>query len=341
MATRGAASGEPTVAMVYVRQAVAALAPAQRAQVLAEAGIAQALLREPQARVAAAAFGALWMATARALDDEFFGLDTRRMKVGSFALLCHALARPAPLERALRQALRGLALLLDELHATLQVQGPVARVVLHDSAAPGAPQRRLFAHETLLVMVVGLLCWLAGRRVPLHELHLAAPKPAHASEHERMFCQARRYAMPATALVFDAALLAAPVRATPDSVASFLREAPVSVFLKRVPRRGMAEQARRCLQQAGPGLGLAGVARRLALSPATLRRRLQAEGCGWQQLKDEWRRDQAIHLLAHGRTSLAEMAEQLGFCDASALARAFRHWTGSAPGAYRAKAQPD
>jgi AraC-like DNA-binding protein len=117
-----------------------------------------------------------------------------------------------------------------------------------------------------------------------------------------------------------------------------LRGAPVSVFLKRVPRRGVADQVRRCLRQGPARLGLDSAARQLAMSPATLRRHLQAEGTGWRQLKDEWRRDRAIALLAHSPAPLAELAEQLGFCDASALARAFRHWTGSAPGAYRARA---
>ena len=60
-----------------------------------------ALLAQPTARVPAQAFARLWMAVAQALDDEFFGLDARRMKVGTFAMLCHALAGQATVGAAL------------------------------------------------------------------------------------------------------------------------------------------------------------------------------------------------------------------------------------------------
>ncbi|NEX00227.1 AraC family transcriptional regulator ligand-binding domain-containing protein, partial [Rhodopseudomonas sp. BR0G17] len=41
-------------------------------------------------RVSAAQFGALWLAVAETMDDEFFGLGGRPMRPGSFTLLGHA-----------------------------------------------------------------------------------------------------------------------------------------------------------------------------------------------------------------------------------------------------------
>src|SRR5262249_26821194 len=76
-----------TVSMHFVRAAVARLGRVERARVLAQAGIAEPLLDAAQGRVPAHAFSALWLAVSREIDDEFFGLDRRRMKVGSFALL--------------------------------------------------------------------------------------------------------------------------------------------------------------------------------------------------------------------------------------------------------------
>lgn len=331
------AGARPTVAMVFVQQAVAALAPAQREAALAEAGIVPGLLLRAQARVPAPAFGALWLAAARLLDDEFFGLDRRRMKVGSFALLCHAAAVPGPLLAAVRRALGGLALFMDDLQPRLLVQGGEARIELqHRDPAALDPTRRLFADETVLVMAYGLLCWLAGRRVPLRALALAHPRPVHHVEYAGMFCTTLHFGAAATAVSFDAAALAGRVRATPASVASFLRAAPVSVFLKRPPQRAWADRVRACLRQHGAAIGLAGAAQQLATSAATLRRHLAAEGTGWQPLKDEWRRSRAFELLASGRTPVAEVAATLGFAEASAFSRAFRHWTGSTPGAWRA-----
>ena len=98
------------------------------------------------------------------------------MKVGSFAMLCHALAGQPTLGAALRQALRGFELFLDDISAALRVAGGLASVVISNRIAAGplainpqdadALDARRFADETLLVMVHGLMCWLAYHYIP-------------------------------------------------------------------------------------------------------------------------------------------------------------------------------
>ncbi len=52
------------------------------------------------ARVSAQSYAALMKAVAQALDDEFFGRDSQRLKLGSFAMLCHAVMGCRTLRRA-------------------------------------------------------------------------------------------------------------------------------------------------------------------------------------------------------------------------------------------------
>ncbi|MGB7481170.1 MAG: AraC family transcriptional regulator ligand-binding domain-containing protein, partial [Burkholderiaceae bacterium] len=142
-----------SVAICFVQHALQAM-PARgldTAAVLRAAGIAPELLRLPDARVSAASYSALWREVARALDDEFFGQDTRRMKVGSFAMLCHAVIHCKTLEQALRRALDFFGLLLDDLGAVLELDDGSARLVLRPRNAAVPP--RIFAHETLLIML--------------------------------------------------------------------------------------------------------------------------------------------------------------------------------------------
>ena len=338
----------PTVSTAFVHSALRALAPEQRLAVLAETGIAADGLAQPGARVPAAAFARLWIAVARLLDDEFFGLDARRMKVGSFAMLCHALAGQTLVGPALQLALRGFGLCLDDIGLALRTGAGVATVSISNRIAPGrlgadAADARRFADETLLVMLHGLLCWLAGRRVPLARLDWGHPAPPHAEEYRRMFSPLIRFDAPATAISFDARVLQAAVTVTPAGLKAFLRDAPQSVFLKQVVSTGLSERARRQCRlalgrgDAAPTLALLG--RELRLSPATLRRRLEDEGASWGHLKDEVRRDLALQHLRDGRLSVGEIAARLGFNDASTFYRAFRKWTGSAPGAWRSSSR--
>jgi AraC-like DNA-binding protein len=71
------------------------------------------------------------------------------------------------------------------------------------------------------------------------------------------------------------------------------------------------------------------------MSTSTLQRRLASEGSSFQSLKDELRRDTAIVRLHTSTVPLATLADELGFADSAAFQRAFKGWTGSAPGAYR------
>jgi AraC-like DNA-binding protein len=71
------------------------------------------------------------------------------------------------------------------------------------------------------------------------------------------------------------------------------------------------------------------------VAPTTLRRRLDAEGSSYQGIKDQLRRDAAIHRLCGSRLSVADIAVSLGFEETSAFHRAFKRWTGVRPGEYR------
>src|SRR6266850_2055518 len=97
--TAGAAtrSAEPgTIAICFVAAALESVRARglNADEMLANVGLSPSLLQVPQARVSAKHYGALWRTIALALDDEFFGQDSRRMKAGSFAMLCHSGVNP-------------------------------------------------------------------------------------------------------------------------------------------------------------------------------------------------------------------------------------------------------
>jgi AraC-like DNA-binding protein len=329
-----------TVSMHFVDAAVAGLSEVARGRVLAAAGIPPELLGASHARVPAESYSALWLAVARELDDEFFGLDTRRMKSGSFALLCHAVLHSGNLGRALRRLLHGFRVLLDDVRAELRVDHGDAIVELTNRIED--PDARRFADETFLVLVHGLMCWLVGRRIPLTLAEFAHPMPPHAQEYRAMYSQRLRFGAQRTAVHFDAGQLHAPVIQDEATLRKFLRTAPRSVFLKYKNEDSWTARVRRRLRGSiGTSVWpvLDDVAREFHVSATTLRRKLDAEGTSYQGIKDELRRDAAVHHLCGTRLSIADIASALGFQETSAFHRAFKRWSGVQPGEYRRRAE--
>ena len=71
------------------------------------------------------------------------------------------------------------------------------------------------------------------------------------------------------------------------------------------------------------------------MSTRTLQRRLASEGTSFRALVDQERVGAARAFLALPDLGADEIADRLGYSEASAFVRAFRRWTGTTPGEYR------
>jgi AraC-like DNA-binding protein len=311
---------------------------------LQQAGIPERLLSTAQARVAAERFSALWLGVAAVLDDELFGRDSRRMKVGSFAMLTYACIGARTLHEAMRRAIRLFGIILDDTAIELQIESDRAELCLRPTPRAVAAGRRVdpFAHETLLILLHGLMCWLGGRRIPILRAEFAYPPPPHAAEYRVMYSQDVAFDRAATRLLFDAGLLATRVVQTRRSAAAFLHEAPYNIVLKYKDANSWSARVRHALRDAPPQdwPGFDTLARRFDMNPSALRRALEREGSSFREIKDALRRDLAIEFLSNTGLPMPEIAGAVGFAEPSAFHRAFKQWTGVRPGEYRKRLTP-
>jgi AraC-like DNA-binding protein len=325
-----------TVSIYFLRAAVARLSPPAKARVLQSASISAELLLSDTARVTAASFANLWLAVANELDDEFFGLCEQKMKVGSFALLCHSVVHSRNLGQAITHISRGFAIFLEDIKGVLTVEGEQATISISNHIA--LPASRRFADETYLVMLYGLMCWLAGKRLAPLRVEFFGAKPSYWREYTIMFSKNLSFDAPCTRIHFDAQLLDLPVVQNATTLKTFLRHAPQSVFLKYKNPHGWTMKLRRQLRLSLGGTAwptMEDVALALHVAPTTLHRRLELEGSHYQGVKDDFRRDVGIEYLSNTPRSIVEISELLGFQDASAFRRAFKSWTGVQPSHYR------
>src|SRR3546814_17797787 len=77
---------------------------------------------------------------------------------------------------ARQRGTRFLHRLLDDTRIEFDAGDELARLRFVALRETGE-QRRRFAHETLFVMLHGLLCWLIGRRIAIRTARFAYPQP--------------------------------------------------------------------------------------------------------------------------------------------------------------------
>ncbi len=325
-----------TISMHLVREALlhSCASPSIRDDVLVEVGIAPALLNQPDCRVPATVYARLWRLLARRMDDEFFGMDPRKLRAGSLAFMCRAAMAQPTLAQGLDVILGFLSLMLERLPAHLVRQQSLAEIVLHE---PETDPNRAFTYFTYWMIVHGVACWLAGRRIPILAIELRCAAPDYCDDYRVMFSENLRFDRPRTRMIFAAECLDVPLKRSALELQCFLAEAPANILVKYRDPLSLASQIKQDLRllPADQWPETEGVAQGLHMSASTLRRRLADEGQTYQGLKDGVRKELAIQWLGEPQLSFADIAQRLGFADTSSFYKAFRKWSGSNPGHYR------
>lgn len=177
----------------------------------------------------------------------------------------------------------------------------------------------------------------AGWRPRLVAFAHAAPQ--REAPYRQCFSAPVRFDATHSELQFDATWLAAPIAGADAARLAALWRAAERLDGGR--ERSLAERTHATAQAfvlAGP-VSAARIAASLALHERTLRRRLNAEGTKLASIVADVRFEVAGLLLHQTRLPIADIAAALHYADATAFSRAFKAFTGLAPGRWRAQSE--
>jgi AraC-like DNA-binding protein len=296
------------------------------------ANISRTLLTEPGVRVTEAQFAALYRALAIEFDDEIPGILARPLRKGTLKFLCLSLLEAPNLETAMYRFSQFMHIVLDDFRFECRRNAIVADVAL----GRGTATVSVLGQELMLKLAHGVASWLVGQKIPLLQVQFAFPRPPHAQDYLYLFPGPVRFDCEQTLIRFSASFFDMPIRQRKANLRKFLSRAPEDWIFVAFDEQLTSYRVREYLAARLPDSpSIEELAQDLHCSARTLCRRLAAEGSAFRTLKNELRRDIAIQRLTGTEDAIAAIAADIGFDDATAFHRAFRHWTGSTPGAYR------
>lgn len=205
---------------------------------------------------------------------------------------------------------------------------------LYDKAIPAHIQ--CFLSEALLTCIVTQARWLSGKPLNFRKVQLAYARPEHYQLYQNMFGCEVEFACARHCIVFDQQLLNTPVLTANPSVFDIKLSHCREVLRQWESMFSIREQIYTLLKRAHPDIpSMELVARTLHLSRSSLYRKLRLAETNYQRIVDDFRCDEARRYLQRNELSLCDVAENLGFSDASNFRRAFKKWTGVSPRHYR------
>lgn len=328
---------EQTLSMSYVTALCRDMAvpDQQMLDVLCDIGV-QVEASEPLPdRIDIAAFTTLYRRLVTIREDEMPGLFSRPFRPGALRLTCMTLLDGETLCKALKRWAHLLRQLQDDFTLDVQIVG--ARCVWSIQGGSGSqPLPCATATDLMLKLVHGMSSWLIGKTIAVRRVGVRAERSGHAGDYRAQYGCPVRFAQDASALEIDACWMDQPVVRGKQDLEAFLAAAPGNCLVCRFDDERLSERLRKYLAGVLPGTVTAdGAAQALHLSARSLHRRLQQESTTFQRVKDELRRDIALHKLTRSAEPIAAIAFELGFDSIPSFHRAFKGWTGDTPGAYR------
>ncbi|MDA7418595.1 AraC family transcriptional regulator [Xenophilus arseniciresistens] len=304
-------------------------------------GLTPRQFTDPQARMSQSQKVAIFRNARRLSAAADLGLRAgARQRLSDFGVYGYALVSSPTFGDAVALGVRHIKLAGPVLEKHFRVEGGTAIFEGRDPFALG--ELLPLVSEYWFSSILRLITLVLEAPLPSHQLLLPYARPAHAAAYEQVFGCPVHFGADTMEWHFDAAVLGVPCPNANPITADLCKDM-CERLLRTLPEESELERSIRaaCFNSFGVFPALDEMAQRLGLSARTLQRRLTETGRHYQEIIDEVRTALAIEFLSQTTLSVEEVAQRVGFSDASNFRKAFRKWTGQPPAHYRSARQAD
>lgn len=322
--------GEPRIGASVLRGLELALAECgvEYRQVLAAAGIHEQELERRDAQVSLRRYLNFMEEAARVTNDPLLGIRLARFcgpealgAVGFLFLSSRSLAL------GLSDFCTYINVLQDRLIMRFEQQD--GKLMLHYDIydLPGAESRQDV--EFSLALTIRLIRTFVNSTAAVEHVAFRHSALAPVTAYERALNTRVRFDQDTNSVVMPGSLASTATHAMDAGLSDVLKAYLDEEMQRRQSARSYADAVRRALlgNQIPPPATAEKVAAYLAISPATLYRRLRHEGTSFRQVAGEVRFELASAYLSDSALSITQIAHLVGFTETASFTRAFTRWS--------------
>jgi AraC-like DNA-binding protein len=329
-------TAQATVSMSWVSTVISSAerCGVGRSALLAHADIAEKDLA--QERLPIDHITRLWRSAAKLSADPGFGLKTGSL-VGpaSFNVVSFILQSSSTLRDAMAQVQKFHRLISDGGRFQIIAGDEQSWIVYH----PQQGTLAFSAHqiEAVFAALVSFSAWVTGKAFVLHKVQFGHERIGPLQHYLFVLHCTPDFEQAFSGLQVENALLDQKLPQADVQLANLHREYASARLAALSHAPDFAEEIRLWLLEhlvkGVPDRETA--ARRFGLSDRVFARRLQSLGLNYTELVDTVRKDAACGAVTKTALPFGEIAQSLGFSESSTFNRAFKRWTGQAPGECR------
>ena len=307
-------------------------------EILQGFGLDRSVFAKPEGFIPCSVFAGILKEAARSTADDCFGLHfAERFNPKNIGPLAYVALNSPTIGAGIQNVERYLHIYDSSAKWFFTAEGDRGCVRFVLTGLGIEPLRQ--SNEHGMTIVINTLRMMVGSQWAPQEVHFAHEAPEQTSEHHRIFRCPVLFGCETNALVIELSLAQQAVPAADQQLYLIMKqyldqvlsEIPQEDSLFAAIRKAIAE----AMRDGSPEL--ARVAKKLAIGPRTLQRRLKEYGFDFKKLVEDTRQRFAVTYLKDRKNSLTEIAFLLGYSELSAFNRAFKRWTGLTPLDYQRK----